>query len=232
MRDKLVYEPTSKAVARSLLSCHAYCLAEDMTNEAGWFTWKSHIRAPVYMDGRVVAGDPGVTSMIATAMGSAIRAIHPEVEYVIGLAEAGVIWSTLVSQELGKPHAFVRKQPKPHGRSSGWIECSPPPGKRAIIVDDVMASGGSVEKAIKMLEGEKQIVTVGVQTIANWNFREMRERFAILGVPVHALVSYPQVLDAAVDAKRITIDARSELQRFYANPREHRWTLNRLRKAA
>lgn len=231
MRDKLVYEPTSEAVARALLSAGAYCLAQDMTDEAGWFTWKSKIRAPVYADCRVLAGDPGATSMITTAMGSAIRAVHPEVEYIVGLAEAGVIWSTLVSQELGKPHAFVRKQPKPHGRS-GWIECSPARGKRAIVVDDVMASGESVEKAIKVLESEMQIVTVGVQTIANWNFREMRERFRRLGVPVQALVSYPEVLDAALAAKQITLQARSELQRFYTDPREHHWNLDRLRRAA
>jgi orotate phosphoribosyltransferase len=231
MKDTLVYEPTSGPVSRALLGAGAYCVAPNMMDENQWFTWKSQIRAPVYADCRVLAGDPGVTAMITTAMGSAIRATHPEVEYVIGIAEAGIIWSTLVSQELGKPHAFVRRQPKTHGRSR-WIECSPAAGKRAVLIDDVMATGESVEKAIKLLQGEKQITTVGVQTIANWNFREMRERFSRLGVPVHSLVSYPQVLDAATDAKLITKKARFELHRFYTNPREHRWTLDSLRKAA
>jgi orotate phosphoribosyltransferase len=231
MRDKLVYEPTSNAIARSILGARAYCLADDMTDEAKWFTWKSGIRAPVYMDCRVLAGDPGATAIITKAMGSAIRAVYPEVEYIVGVAEAGIIWSALAAQELGKPHAFVRKQRKQHGRS-GWVECSPPIGKRAVLIDDVMASGESLEKAVKLLEAEKKIVTVGIQTIVNWNFREMRERFARIGIPVHALVSYPQVLDAAMDAKLLTARAKSELHRFYTNPREHHWTLEMLRKAA
>jgi orotate phosphoribosyltransferase len=231
MSYKLVYEPTSRAIARTLLGAAAYCMAPDMTDEACWFTWKSGIRAPVYLDCRMLARDPGATTMVTKAMGSAIRSSHPEVEYIVGVAEAGVIWSALLAQELGRPHAFVRKQPKQHGRS-GWVECSPPLGKRAIIVDDVMASGESIEKAIKMLEAEKKIATVGVQTIVNWNFREMRERFALIGVPVHSLVSYPQVLDAAVEAKLIEKDARDELHRFYTNPREHSWTVEKLRKAA
>jgi orotate phosphoribosyltransferase len=231
MVDTLVYGPTSDLVARSLLSAHAYCIADDMTDESTWFTWKSHILAPVYTDCRVLARDPGATSMITTAMGSAIRALYPDVEYIVGIAEAGIIWSTLVSQELGKPHAFVRKQPKTHGRSR-WVECSPPSGKRAVIVDDVLASGESMAQAIKLLQSEKQITTVGVQTIANWNFREMRERFSALGVPVHSLVSYPHVLDAATEAKLITLPARFELHRFYNNPREHKWNHDQLRKAA
>lgn len=145
MAYKLVYEPTTRTVARTLLGAGAYCTASDMADEACWFTWKSGIRAPAYLDCRVLARDPGATTIVTKAMGSAIRANYPEVEYIVGVAEAGIIWSTLTAQELGKPHAFVRRQPKQHGRS-GWVECSPPMGKRAIVVDDVMASGESLDK--------------------------------------------------------------------------------------
>ncbi|HTZ87846.1 MAG TPA: phosphoribosyltransferase family protein [Solirubrobacteraceae bacterium] len=213
------------------MAAGAYCLATDMSNKATWFTWKSKIRAPVYTDCRVLARDPGATALITTAMGSAIRAIYPDVEYIVGIAEAGVVWSTLTSRELGRPQAFVRREPKQHGRS-GLIECSPPSGVRAVVVDDVMASGGSVEKAISVLKAEKQITTIGVQTIANWNFREMRERFARIGVPVRSLVSFPELLEAAQDAHLITDAAGKELQRFYRNPHEHKWSLETLRKAA
>lgn len=228
---QLLYEPTAEPVARALIAAHAYCLAPDLSAPARWFTWKSGVHAPVYTDCRVLAGDPGATALVSRALSSAIIAMYPGVEYIVGMGEAGIIWSTVVAHELGKPQAFVRKATKPHGRS-GWIECSPPCGKRAVLVDDIVASGETLERAIGLLQSEKQITTLGVQSIANWNFPEMRERFFRLGIPVHALVSYPQLLDAAMDAKLLSIEAQAELHRFYKNPREHKWNLQRLRKVA
>jgi hypothetical protein len=54
----------------------------------------------------------------------------------------------------------------------------------------------------------------------------MRERFARLGVPYRALVSYDQLLIAAVNQGRLTIMAAKELSRFYKSPRIHRWDLD------
>jgi orotate phosphoribosyltransferase len=227
----LLYEPTTGAVARSIVAARAYVLADDMTDTGQWFTWKSGLRAPVYTDCRVLAADPGATAIVVKAMGSSIRCAFPGAEYIVGMAEAGIMWSSLVATELGLPHAFVRKQKKKHGRP-GWIECSPPSGKRAVLVDDLMATGGSLEMAVRLLAEEKQIHTIGIQTIVNWNFSDMRERFFRLGIPVRALVSYSELLDAAVDAKLITETAQTELRHFYRNPSDHRWHIAALRKAA
>lgn len=59
----------------------------------------------------------------------------------------------LVSQLEGKPiDAFiVRKEPKEHG-TQNFIEGLVEKGKRAIIVDDVVTTGGSTLKAIKKAE--------------------------------------------------------------------------------
>jgi orotate phosphoribosyltransferase len=174
----------------------------------------------------VLAGHPGATAVIKRALGSSIRANFANYDYVIGMAEAGIIWSTLAADELSLPHAFVRKSKKAYGRSE-WIECSPPTGIRAVLIDDLTASGETLVDAIEKLS-KAQITTVGVQSIVNWDFAAMRQRFDCLGMPVKALVSYPQLLDEALACHVLSTPAVEELNRFYQSPKTHRWNLNAL----
>lgn len=51
------------------------------------------------------------------------------------------------------PAFVVRKEPKSHG-TVRWIEGDLKPGGSVVVVDDVMTSGGSAMKAIKVLEDE------------------------------------------------------------------------------
>ena len=57
-----------------------------------------------------------------------------------------------------------------------------------------MASGGSAARAIRALLAETSLRVAGVQSIANWNFPEMRDLLAPW--TVRSVTSYPQVLAA------------------------------------
>lgn len=229
-KTSLVFEPTSGPVARALIGAGAYRLAEDMTAKETWFKWKSDVVAPVYTDCRVVAGDTGATGIVVTALGTAIRAYHPAVERVVGVAEAGLVWSSAVAYEMGLPHAFVRKERKRHG-TSALVECPPPAGRRVVVIDDLVASGKSMGDALRALATECRAEVLGVLSIVNWHMPAMRERFSRIGVPYHALVSYPHLLQAAVEAGQLTRVAAKELQRFYRNPQGHSWDLEALSDA-
>jgi orotate phosphoribosyltransferase len=224
---QFVYEPTTHQAARAIVSAKAYLVRLGVPEEQ-FFTWKSGIRAPVYMNAREIARSPASAAIIGRALGSAIRARFAEAQYVIGVAEAGIIWSTLSAYELGLPQAFIQKQEKEHGMR-GRIACNPPHGVNAVVVDDLIASGESIEEAIDVLWRERQIRTIGVQSIINWNLPEMRTRFDELDVPVSALVSYPQLLLAAFESGLIGETAVAELTQFYESPRTHRWNAMRLR---
>jgi orotate phosphoribosyltransferase len=225
--ESLVYKPTAAPVSRCLIDAGAYLMAASLSDREKWFTWKSGTRAPVYTDCRKLARNPGASALVKSALGNAIRSYYPDVECVVGMAEAGVIWSTLAASELGKGQAFVRKQRKQHGTRT-LVECDPPAGARAVIVDDLMASGGSVEHACRAIRGEAQLVPIGVMTIVNWNFEAMRRRLSALHLPVHALTSYPELLEAAVEARRLGELAAFELGRFYSDPERHEWDLRAL----
>lgn len=106
------------------------------------------------------------------------------------------------------------------------MDCSPPSGVKAVLVDDLVASGDSLLRAVEILREEKGITTIGVQSIVNWDFLEMRNLFKDTGIRIRALVSYPQLLDAALESGLISRDAMQELALFYRNPRKHVWNLS------
>jgi orotate phosphoribosyltransferase len=144
------------------------------------------------------------------------------------MADAGIVWSSPVALGLGVPQAFVRKAKKDHvtGR---LVEGNLAPGAKVVLVDDLMAGGGTAERAILILDAEAGAEVVGVQTIVNWDFVEMRARFRKLGIPYRALVCFPQILDAAVEIGVISPAAATELKAFYVSPRDHTWHLETLR---
>ena len=184
-----------------------------------WFRWKSGILAPCGCNCRRLNTVPAFRRLIDDALADATRASFPDADYVIAVANAGIPWAKTVADRLGLPLAYVRAEAREGG--GPLVECSPGTGNRAVIIDDVVASGGSAARAIQALLAETSLRVAGVQSIANWNFPEMRARLARW--PVRAVTSYPQVLAGAQEAGLIGEAEASQLMRFYADPRRHRW---------
>jgi orotate phosphoribosyltransferase len=126
------------------------------TDPAG-FKLASGAISPYYVDCRGLMAHPEPRRLVAE---SAYRALASLTFETIGGLEIGAIaiataisafafdatprreWRTFV----------VRKQPKDHGLSK-LIDGAIRPGDRALIVDDVLTSGGSVLKAIAAARG-------------------------------------------------------------------------------
>lgn len=143
------------------------------------------------------------------------------------IIDAGIFWSTLVADELHTRDAFVRKYPKQHGVGGllAGVEqkADRPLGITAVFVDDLVASGESLERAINIVRTEADIEVVGIASIVNWGFVEMRDCFREMQVPAVSLVSFSELLDAAKVEGKITEVEAQELRKFYQNPRSHKW---------
>jgi orotate phosphoribosyltransferase len=227
-QNSLVYEPTAKEVARTLLNSGAY-LVRTGTTQDGFFDWKSKKKfAPVYVDVLKLAATPPAMDLVINSFVGAIRDRCPSAQYVIGLAEAGVIWSSTVAYALSLPHAFVRKAAKSHGLP-GRVACSPPNGVKAVLIDDLIASGNSVLEAVNVLREECRIETVGILSVVNWDFEIMWKNLDITGAAIISLVSYGHVLDAAWESRLLSREAVVELEAFYRNPWTHKWNMDALR---
>lgn len=215
MQDRLIVDlRIAEWVAASLLQGNAFrWVPTGIRSE--WFTWKSGIKAPVYCNVRQLTSfPPGRDSAIA-GLHHALGECFPLSNGVVGMATAGISWAAMLAHLANLPMGYVRSVPKSHGLGK-IVEYDARPG-RVVILDDLVASGGSITAAIRALE-ERGHEVLGVLSIVNWGFEEMRSNLA--GYKVKALVSYPQII-SRLD---LPSDAEADLHAFYKNPSNHVWT--------
>jgi orotate phosphoribosyltransferase len=184
-----------------------------------WFRWKSGIVAPCGCNCRRLNAVPALRRLVDDALADATRASFPGADYIIAVAHAGIPWAKTVAERLDLPLGYVRAEAREAGRP--LVECSPGAGSLAVIIEDVVASGTSAARAIQAIQAETSLRIAGVQSIANWNFPEMRALLAPWRI--RALTSYPQLLASAHEAEMVSAGDVSQLLRFYADPRRHRW---------
>jgi orotate phosphoribosyltransferase len=164
---------------------------------------------------------PDFRRLVDDALADATRRSFPGADYIVAVAHAGIPWAKTLAERLDLPLAYVRAEARPGG--GPLVECSPGGGARVVIVDDVVASGASTAQAIEALLAETNMRIAGVQSIANWNFPEMRTRLAPWSV--RAITSYPQVLASAHESGLVSAADVGQFLRFYADPRRHSWNV-------
>jgi orotate phosphoribosyltransferase len=212
----------ARPVAAALVASGAFTVDMRLPRDQ-WFRWKSGILAPCGCNCRRLNTLPAIRRLIDDTLTEATRASFPDADYIVAVAHAGIPWAKTVADRLDLPLAYVRAEARADG--GPLVECSPGRGARAVLVEDVVASGGSAARAIEALHTETGLRVVGVQSIANWNFPQMRALLAPW--TVRALTSYPQVLASAREAGLVSAVDVVELLRFYADPRGHAWSSGR-----
>jgi len=208
----------ARPVAAALVASGAFT-ADLRRPRDQWFRWKSGILAPCGCNCRRLNTVPALRRLVDDALADATRSSFPGADYIVAVAHAGIPWAKTVAERLDLPLAYVRAEAREPG--GPLVECEPETGGRAVIIEDVVASGGSAARAIRALLAETSLRVAGVQSIANWNFPEMRNLLAPW--MVRAVTSYPQVLASAREAGLLSDADVRELLRFYADPRRHRW---------
>jgi orotate phosphoribosyltransferase len=106
----------------------------------GRFELRSGRTAEEYFDKYRFEAEPRLLGAIAEA---AAPLIAPEVEVLAGLEMGGIPVATALSLRYGLPVAFVRKAAKPYG-TRRLAEGAEVAGRRVLIVEDVVTSGGQV----------------------------------------------------------------------------------------
>ena len=106
----------------------------------GPFRLRSGATATEYFDKYRFEADPILLRTIAEAM---TDLLPPDADALAGLELGGVPLATMLSQLTGRPTIFVRKQAKEYGTMQ-LAEGGDVAGKRLVVVEDVVTSGGQV----------------------------------------------------------------------------------------
>ncbi len=133
----------AQEVARNLLKIKAVFLKPNDP-----FTWASGIKSPIYCDNRLTLSYPDVRKVVETGLADTIKKYYPDVEVIEGTSTAGIAHAAMVAEILNLPMGYVRGGAKDHGRGN-QIEGIVPEGKKVVVVEDLISTGGSSLEVVK-----------------------------------------------------------------------------------
>jgi orotate phosphoribosyltransferase len=166
-------------------------------------TFKSGIVSPVYCDNRRFPFWPAEWAKVIHGFERLIAERGVPVDVIGGVEAAGIPHSAALGFAMKKPSVFIRKEAKDHGTKKR-VEGGDVTGKRVVLVEDLVTTGGSSIAAIEALRAEGAVVT-DCLAIISYGFPEAAELFAKHGVALHAATTFEAVLEVATE--RGTIDA-------------------------
>jgi adenine phosphoribosyltransferase len=166
---------------------------------------KQHIRSIpdfpkpgiLFYDISTLLAHPAAWRATVSRLADALRPHQPDL--LIGIESRGFLVAAPVAYELGRGFAMIRKQGKLPGKTvrhsydleygSDTIEiqedaCAP--GQRVVVLDDLLATGGTMRAAIDLVRRRGGLVTAA-GCIIELSFLQGRSR---IDVPVTAIVAY------------------------------------------
>jgi len=158
---------------------------------SGNFLLRSGKYSDTYFDKYRFESEPVLLKQIAEEMAALIPA---GTQVLAGLEMGGIPVVTMLSQVSGIPAAFIRKQPKDYG-TCRYSEGAELAGKKFILVEDVVSSGGAIIDAVAMLRNDGLQPTLAICVID----RETggKEALAKIGVDLVGLYTFNEI-DQAV----------------------------------
>ena len=202
-------EQLSKIVAQKLLQINAIKI-----NAQNPFTWASGIISPIYCDNRLTLSDLDARKLVRN--GLADLAADYEYDVLAGVATAGIPHGAILADHLDIPFVYVRDKAKGHGRKN-QIEGKLDPGKKVLMVEDLISTGGSSLKAVEAVR-ENGNEVAGVLAIFTYGIPKASENFKAANCPFSTLSSYDILLKEALNLKLIGDGDVEELLRWSEDP--------------
>lgn len=152
----------------------------------------------LFRDITPLLGDATALHMTIDALGAPYH--DAEVEQIVGIESRGFLFGMPLAYQLGTGFVPVRKHGKlPHRTiaqeyaleyGTNIVEVHADalrPGQRVVVVDDLLATGGTALAAVKLME-ELGAEVVGVAFVIELSALHGRDR--LQQYPLHVLVSY------------------------------------------
>jgi orotate phosphoribosyltransferase len=183
------------------------------------FIFTSGRASPVYTDCRRLISFPRVRQTLIDFGVSTVQrdAGFEQFDAVAGGETAGIPFAAWFADRLMLPMLYVRKQPKGFGRGA-QIEGQLDEGQRVLLVEDMTTDGGSKVNFCKALRAAGATVDHCFVFFYYDIFPEGRKILDDLGVTMHALATWWDVLAVAKASGKFEAAKLAEVEKFMRDP--------------
>lgn len=204
----------SRQVAEALVDIGAVGFVPDAP-----IRFKSGILSPIYIDNRRLPYHPTQWHIVIDSFKAQIEISALEYDVIAGVAVGGVPHSSALAYVLNMPSVFVRKDAKEHGTKK-LVEGGDVTGKRVLLVEDLVTTGGSSLNGVTALRDEGALVS-DLVAIVSYGFTEAVQAFADAQVNLHTLTDFSTIAQVAHDKQLLGQAALTIIRDWFSDP--HGW---------
>jgi len=185
------------------------------------FIFTSGWASPVYIDCRKLIFYPRIRNQLVEFAAATLArdAGFEQFDVVAGGETAGIPYAAWIADRLGLPMQYVRKKPKGFGRNA-QIEGDIREGARTLLVEDLTTDGLSKINFCKALRDAGALVDHVYVNFYYDIFPESRATMSELGVKLHYLATWWDVLNVVKEGAYLAPTQLSEVEKFLHAPAE------------
>ena len=183
------------------------------------FIYTSGWASPVYTDCRRLISFPRVRQTLIEFGAATImrEAGFEQFDAVAGGETAGIPFAAWMADKMMLPMQYVRKKPKGFGRNA-QIEGHLSPGQRVLLVEDLTTDGRSKVNFCLALREAGAVVEHVLVFFFYDIFPEGKKILGDLGVTLHSLATWWDVLAVAKKSGKFDKDKLKEVESFMKDP--------------
>ncbi len=204
---------TESTIAKILLEINAISI-----NASEPFRYSSGMLSPIYCDNRLVISYPEQRKQIIDAFLQSIVDQADAFDVIAGTATAGIPHAAWIADRLNKPMVYVRSSAKGHGKNN-QIEGLLKPGQTAIVIEDLISTGGSAINATDALRDAGATVS-HCFAIFTYNFANAEQNFKAKQLSYHSLTNFDAVMECAEKIGQLSKDERQLVQQWNQAPND------------
>jgi orotate phosphoribosyltransferase len=185
------------------------------------FKFTSGWASPVYVDCRKIISYPRLRSALMDfAAATIVRDVgYESIDIVAGGETAGIPFAAWIADKLGLPMQYIRKKPKGFGRNA-QIEGEVVAGARTLLVEDLATDGRSKVNFCQALRNAGAGVDHCFVLFFYDIFPKSHEVFSDLGITLHRLATWWDILEAAKASGHFDPGVLREVESFLHKPAE------------
>lgn len=187
---------TAENVAKILLDIHGITF-----NPTKPYTYASGIKSPVYTDCRLLMSYPKQRKEIIKYYVEAVNNSNIPIDIIAGTATAGIPHAAWIANELNLPMIYVRGAAKDHGKGN-LIEGEIRKGQHAIVIEDLISTGGSSVACVQALRAVDLTVS-HIFSIITYGMEKAIENFKTNNITLVSLTNFETVVQVAKELQYI-----------------------------